>query len=91
VTRYTRVFITGIRAIDRAYGGANAFCGLGNGDVVVGGFGHLLPTTTTSSRTITYGNISPTIVIGDTGGRSDDYILGLVEWGIFKALEQAAS
>lgn len=40
-----------------------------------------------NSRSISIGNISPTIVLGDVGGRSDEYIMDLVEKGMIRALE----
>jgi hypothetical protein len=39
-----------------------------------------------NSRSLSIGAISPTIVIGDTGGRSDDYIKRLVIDGMVEAL-----
>jgi hypothetical protein len=43
-----------------------------------------------SSRTGTVGTVAPTIVLGDTGGRSDAQILELVRRGIIEAFEEVA-
>jgi hypothetical protein len=54
---------------------------------------YVVPASATSGRggrSVTVGTLAPTIVIGDTGGRSDEYIKGLVVEGLTEALEQVA-
>lgn len=41
-------------------------------------------------RTISIGSIQATVTIGNAGGRSDEYILDLVENGMIRALEKVA-
>lgn len=43
------------------------------------------------SSSVSIGQLSPTIIVGDTGGRSDEYIMGLVQEGMVRALEGMAA
>lgn len=56
------------------------------------GQGYIYPGAQASSAGgVTIGTIAPTVIIGDTGGRSDEYIIGLVRRGIVEALNEAAA